>query len=93
MRPSEYRVTQAFVHAGIPRQPGDRITLMAEQAEYLRHGGFVEPVRVEPVQAGPDETALTRSPTPLPEPSGNAEPDGVTNPETKPTRRNKGTPE
>lgn len=81
MRPSEYRVTQAFVHAGIRRQPGDRITLTAEQAEYLRHGGFVEPVRVEPVQAGPDETA----PTPLPEPSGN--------PETKSTRRNKGTPE
>jgi len=53
-----YRVIKRFAHQHIHCDAGSTIALSAEQAEFLRHGGFVEPAEAvddvpvaEPVEA------------------------------------------
>lgn len=67
MTTKTYRALKPFVHQNIRRSAGDDVALSAEQAEFLRHGGFIESIATvaEAPAAGSDMSApITTEPQP-----------------------------
>jgi hypothetical protein len=58
-----YRVLKAFVHQHLHCDAGATIKLTAEQAEFLRHGGFVAPVAEAPPETPAGEPDASVTPT------------------------------
>lgn len=71
MKTKTYRAIKSFYHQHFRCNAGAQVDLTAEQAEYLLHGGFVEPFTAtapakgeNPAPAQPDEDAQASEPKP-----------------------------
>lgn len=74
MTTKPYRALKPFVHQNFRCDAGAEIALTAEQAEFLVHGGFVEPVQADQAAALAESSAAPVEAAEPAEPDTEAEP-------------------